>query len=116
MKKALTMTAAVVLSVTAVSSYNDSYATKESYMTQLSEIEDEQSKVNSQLSDAESELDKEKDNLASINTDYASVRKQIEQSQAEIERLEKQIADADQKRCETQDSIDKKTADKSCST
>ena len=74
LKSVLAMSAAAIISVSAVSSYNGGYATKESYMTQLSEIEKEQSEVNSKLSSADSELEREKNNLASIDKDYADVR------------------------------------------
>ena len=110
LKSVLAMSAAAIISVSAVSSYNGGYATKESYMTQLSEIEKEQSEVNSKLSSADSELEREKNNLASIDKDYADVRSRIEKAQAESQDLEKRIAETDKKMTEIQDEITTKTA------
>ncbi|MBQ9869699.1 MAG: hypothetical protein IJM32_08575, partial [Ruminococcus sp.] len=109
LKSVLAVSAAAMISVTAVGSYNDSYATREEYVSQLTEIEKEQSAVNSKISDADSELKRERNKLDSINKDYAVVREHIRVAEDEINKLEKQIADTDAKMTELQSNIEKKT-------
>ena len=108
-KSVVAATAAVAISVTAIGSYNDSFADKESLMTEMSSIESEQADVNAKISSADSELLKEKDNLASINKDYAQVREKVEKVQSEASELEKKIADLDEKMRDNERSIESKT-------
>ena len=81
LKSVLAVGAAAIISVTAVGSYNDSFATREEYVSQLTEIEKEQSEVNSKISDADSNIKREKTKLESINKDYATVREHIKTAQ-----------------------------------
>ena len=108
-KRVVAAVAAVAISVTAIGSYNDSFADKESLMTEMSSIQSEQASVNSKISSADSELSKEKDNLASINKDYAQICEKVEKVQGEASELEKKIADLDEKMRDNERSIESKT-------
>lgn len=111
LKSLVAAAAALAITFSAVGSYNGGSAEneRESYLTQLSEIEDQQKSVDSQIASADSDIQKEKDNFAAINKDYADVRKRISDAEEEAARLEKQIAETDEKMTDTSDKIDLKT-------